>query len=86
MNHIRNAELTSGLICACLPVVPAFFRHYVPKVRTTLSAGISKKSGSTQRSGDDHSHFAFGGTKGPKDGTYIELNEHRDTNHLMSPV
>ena len=84
--YISNAELTSGVICACLPVVPAFFRHYVPKVRTSLSTGLSKKSASTTRSGEDHSGFASGGVKGPKDGSYIELNEHKDTNRLMSPA
>ncbi|KAF2830743.1 hypothetical protein CC86DRAFT_434629 [Ophiobolus disseminans] len=81
-----NAELTSGLLCACLPVVPAFFRHYVPKVRATLSGSLSKKSRSLTRSGDDHSRFASGGTPNLKDGSYIELNEHRDTNRLVTPA
>ena len=32
------AEICSGILCGCLPVTPAFFRYYIPRVKSNLSA------------------------------------------------
>ena len=40
----RIAEVATGIICACLPIIPAFFRHFYPKVVKSLSERRSKLS------------------------------------------
>lgn len=31
------AEITTGIICSCLPTLPALFRHFLPNVRSLVS-------------------------------------------------
>lgn len=33
----RSAEITSGIICSCVPALPAFVRHFYAKAATRLS-------------------------------------------------
>lgn len=35
--NYRNAEIASGILCGCLPVLPQFFRHFVPKLVSKIS-------------------------------------------------
>lgn len=32
------AEITSGIVAGCLPVLPAFFRHFRPKITSTFNS------------------------------------------------
>lgn len=47
----RHGEICSGIVCGCMPTLPQFFRHFIPKLRSRLSLGKSSKvsSGSSQR-------------------------------------
>lgn len=36
-------EVTSAIICGCLPLMPQLFRHHVPKIRKTLAAALRGK-------------------------------------------
>ena len=74
---LRMAEVTSGILCGCLPVLPQLFHHYIPKIRKTLTASLRSKS--QTRSNDSHR------PKAPQvntwnqalvKGNYIELDEH----------
>ena len=40
------AEIASGIICGCLPVVPQFFRIFVPKIASKITAIRQSKSSS----------------------------------------
>ena len=31
-----DAEIASGIICGCMPVLPQFFRHFLPKLKSTF--------------------------------------------------
>lgn len=37
---LRVGEVTSAIICGCLPLMPQLFRHHVPKIRKTLAAAL----------------------------------------------
>ena len=45
-----EAEITTGIICSCLPTLPALYQHYVPKMglRITLSWRTNLSSHSTK--------------------------------------
>ncbi len=73
----RVAEIASGLLCGCLPVLPQFFRHFIPKIaskyrskgRTTRTSAVSS-SGKPLASNDGRDiHPSL------PEGTYIELRE-----------
>lgn len=36
-------EISSGIVCGCMPTLPQFFRHFVPKITSRLSSGRSNK-------------------------------------------
>lgn len=38
----RDAEITAGIICGCMPVLPAFYRHVV-QVKSRFSSGRRTK-------------------------------------------
>lgn len=38
----RDAEITAGIICGCMPVLPAFYRHVV-QLKSRLSSGHRTK-------------------------------------------
>lgn len=38
----RDAEITAGIICGCMPVLPAFYRHIV-QVKSRFSSGRRTK-------------------------------------------
>lgn len=43
-----DAEIASGIICGCMPVLPQFFRNFLPKLTSTFvnsSAPYSRRSG-----------------------------------------
>lgn len=47
-----DAEIASGIICGCMPVLPQFFRHFLPKLKSTFfnSSGLySSPSGHSAR-------------------------------------
>ncbi|KAL9122970.1 MAG: hypothetical protein Q9187_000477 [Circinaria calcarea] len=80
-------EIASGILCGCLPVLPQFFRHYMPKLKnvyTSLRPGKAQGTSNTEPSSLSRS----GGEKGAKDpwatdhwdpsvvkGSYVELSE-----------
>lgn len=35
--NTRSAEITSGIVCSCFPVLPSFFRYFYSKAATKLS-------------------------------------------------
>lgn len=51
-----HGELSCGIICGCMPVLPQFFRHFVPKITSYLSSGKSStdkaSAGSSNRGGE----------------------------------
>lgn len=46
-----DAEITAGVIIGCLPVMPALFRHFVPKIKTHFSSYRRSKNQSVSHSG-----------------------------------
>ncbi|MCJ1458495.1 hypothetical protein MMC28_008868, partial [Mycoblastus sanguinarius] len=80
------AEIASGILCGCLPVLPQFFRHFLPKIASKIStfrqtkspSHISKKYGSSAHTGKTASW------QDPYDprllqGNYLELGERDKT-------
>ena len=71
------AEVTSAIVCGCLPVLPQLFRHYLPIIGKSLSATFrsmrQSRSSDLQRSKDSRDD-----TWNPalSKGNYVELNEH----------
>lgn len=45
----RDAEMASGIICGCMPVVPQFFRHFLPKIKSHFSSSNRSKAESASR-------------------------------------
>ncbi|MCJ1424105.1 hypothetical protein MMC29_001992 [Sticta canariensis] len=45
-----DAEMASGIICGCMPVMPQFFRHFVPKIKSHFSTDNRSKTESASRS------------------------------------
>ncbi|KAL6718732.1 ribosomal protein L36 [Lecanora helva] len=48
-----HGEISSCIISGCMPTLPQFFRHFIPKIRTALSSGSRVKpaeySGSSEQ-------------------------------------
>lgn len=88
----RLGEISSGIVCGCMPILPQFFRHFVPKIATAFSStgrssgrGKSNKfSASTEQSGHSRTSKArfpkspYGDTD-----SYVELDERR---HEYNPI
>ena len=77
------AEVATGIVCGCMPVLPQLFRHYIPKIRKSLTALRGK---SQSRCKDFHS------LQGPRadtwnqisaHGKYLELDEHGQSKEDM---
>ena len=45
LTDYSEAEITTGIICSCLPTVPALFRHYVPKISSRLASSSHRPDG-----------------------------------------
>lgn len=45
-NFSRDAEMASGIICGCMPVMPQFFRHFMPRIRSRFSSYRRSKAAS----------------------------------------
>lgn len=45
----RDAEIASGIICGCMPVVPQFFRHLLPKIKSHFGSYPLSKTESASR-------------------------------------
>ncbi|KAJ4294075.1 hypothetical protein N0V90_007764 [Kalmusia sp. IMI 367209] len=62
-----EAEITSGIICGCLPAVPAIFRHFVPKLKSSIGSRNTKRNMATSdvRGATDEDKYGKG--------SYIEL-------------
>ena len=79
----RAAEMISGIVCGCLPILPQFFRHYVPKITTKLSLFYqrTRRSRSTEGSNTIYSGQSMTHRRaGPLDlpaysSNYLELKE-----------
>lgn len=41
--------MASGIICGCMPVVPQFFRHFLPKIKSHLGYSYRGKAESSSR-------------------------------------
>jgi len=71
------AEITTGIICASLPILPAFFRHFYPKIRGHISVYTSRSRTSPAKStftkGSHVSNANAGNSSHP--GVYLELEE-----------
>ncbi|KAI4274159.1 MAG: hypothetical protein LQ337_004124 [Flavoplaca oasis] len=65
-------EIASGIVCSCLPVVPAFFRHYMPKLTSSFKSSLEKVKGS--RSGGQES-LSKSGSEWDRERGFIELTD-----------
>ena len=78
------AEVTSGIVCGCLPVLPQFFRHYVPKIQKSLTATPRSKSQSRSIVSDLPKGIrADTWTQAAVKGNYVELDERIQSNERM---
>lgn len=41
----RDAEIALGIMCSCMPILPRFFRHLVPKIKSRMSSYRQSKGG-----------------------------------------
>lgn len=53
---IRIGETSSGIICGCMPTIPQFFRHFLPKITTKLSLGNRSGSENLSASSEQANH------------------------------
>ncbi|KAL8857491.1 MAG: hypothetical protein Q9178_005985 [Gyalolechia marmorata] len=67
-------EIASGMVCSCLPVVPAFFRHYMPKVTSSFRSSLEKVKGS--RSGGQES-LSRSGSEWDRERGFVELMDQK---------
>lgn len=88
----RLGEMTGGIVCGCMPMLPQFFRHFVPKIATAFSSsrrssgrGKSNEfSASTEHSAQTRSSkprypkSPYGDTE-----SYVELDERK---HQFKPI
>jgi hypothetical protein len=65
------AEISSGIICGCLPAVPLFFRHFVPRLRSTMGSLTGRKKTSASTKGTSQESSGHGVIK---KSVYIELS------------
>ncbi|KAL2042178.1 hypothetical protein N7G274_005366 [Stereocaulon virgatum] len=78
------AELVSGLVCGCLPVLPKFFRHYFQKTPPTPSSrfpGASTNFSDYMRRGKSATHCDVAPLDLPSNrrpGAYLELSERNE--------
>lgn len=76
----RLGEISGGIICGCMPALPQFFRHFVPKITTALGASGRRKAAKYSASSDQSDRIrspkaAYAGSAyGVKD-AYVELGE-----------
>ena len=88
-----EAEITIGIICSCLPALPALVRHYGPKITSKLMSSQASKSraGSSQlKKGlifpgrGTHTNYHRRDPKDPRlpDGKYLELSEMNSQNGI----
>lgn len=72
----RVAEVASGILCGCLPVIPQFFRHCVPRIwktlKETLHGGSHSKCDGSHKS---QSYEVDSWNQALVKGNYVELNE-----------
>lgn len=83
--EIRHGEITSGMICGSLPVLPQLFRHYIPKVASRLrshkQSNQSSQNAPRLAQGPSHNNRPFDvRSQDPYDlrllpGDYLELHE-----------
>lgn len=75
--YTRLGEISSGIICGCMPTLPQFCRHVIPIIRTKLSSQKSSQGSSdtySKQSGRNKDS-AYGTARKPSD-NYHELDEH----------
>lgn len=91
-HNCRLGEISSGIVCGCMPTLPQFFRHFAPKIATAFSStrrssGRGKSvefSASTEQSGHSRTSKArfpkspYGDTD-----SYVELDERRHQYNQM---
>lgn len=72
----RLGEISSGIICGCMPTLPQFCRHFIPIIKTKLSSRDSSQSSSdaySKQSGPNK-ESAYGSARKPSN-NYHELDE-----------
>ena len=82
----RGAEIASGIICGCLPVLPALFRHhrFWRSIKTLIGIGQSSQSSDRtnvkdRRSKEQHVSLAH---RGP----YLELSDWAHSNTVAMAI
>lgn len=76
--------MASGIVCGCLPVLPQFFHHYVPKVRKSLTTTRRSKSQSRSKICDtSKGSQADTWTQALVKGNYVELDEQIQSKERM---
>lgn len=80
----RVGELATGIVCGCLPVIPPFFRHFVPIIASKLSSlTYTKRSSSGELQRLDHEASSKDSWPGLKQ--YVELPEkHNSRGHFAT--
>ncbi|MCJ1235715.1 hypothetical protein MMC14_003686 [Varicellaria rhodocarpa] len=75
-------EITTGIVCGCLPILPALFRHLIPKVQSKASSSASSHFPKLGKRSFHSSRHSKGASKylGPDDprllhAEYLELGE-----------
>lgn len=75
-------EISSGIVCSCMPTIPQFFRHFYPKIKSQFSSHTLGNNTSSGQSGvyTKQSDRARAGSKGDAS-HYIDLD--RESNPLQ---
>lgn len=67
----RDAEMASGIICGCMPVMPQFFRHFLPKIKSHFTSYNRSRAESASR-----------GIQSAADPTVPSWNNYNDSHKL----
>lgn len=85
-----TAEVTSGVFCGCLPILPRFFQYYTSKIKKTLSTtfrGRVQKVSQASWPKDYENHNSTKFESAGSDGRYLELNSYaRSTNLWLNMI
>ena len=74
------AEVTSAIVCGCLPVLPLLFRQHIPKLKSSLISTFRRmrqRNSDTSQTSKDSRPGAF--DQALMKDNYVELYERRET-------
>ena len=74
------AEISSGIIAGCLPVLPALFRHFVPKMTSTFNS-YSRRIRASKNCSLNTQHTS----QWSSSGVYVELDDKKRPLGIRSP-